>query len=490
MEEPQEELGFDDDNAYTGDGNASAYGQYDGDDGGYAPQPSVPQPSSFAAHAAALNQPSMQSQAAAVQNTTVQSMPTDAAYQPMQMQQPMQTVQTMQAPSVSSAEPPSSNGAAVTTSTGNAPAKRKKYDRGTGSKLKSGGMVSENSARIWRRVIIGLLAVLVMLSGKNALIPPKSMSEAQIQQIAMQATGNTGFPMAEGAAIAQAFAQAYVPISGDSGASAVLSNFYTGQRFDPSGSNAVSGITPVSSGGSITQQIKSGPFVFSETPVDSKTANYVVGMLIYQTLDGDALLAEGSQNVNYKWLYLNIGVVYDPDAKTFAIDRNSPTIVAEPDMKASSDLESAKEPGDGAEDDEVTKDANDTVVNFMKAWGKSDTSALNTLVSKDHTVNAMNGLDGIYTLGDNANIQFKAYGKPAGDSYYRGLVTVQWVDRITSDQINATKQAAGKSAEANAQQEDTVTYSSTYLLKIAKTDDGKYLIQDIHPYYYFPNDTN
>lgn len=503
-EEPQEELQFDDgtdmgaydDSAYMDDGDANAYNQQTSDNGGmYAPQPSDSQPSSFAARAAMLNQQSMQSQAA-VPNMNIPNPNTagQSYYQPPQVPQSTQMPQVSQMPTMQASSAPLSEDSANDMLTeppsgGNdAPKKRRKYNRNNKSELKSGGAVGENSARIWRYVIVGLLVVFVVLSGKNALIPPKSMSAAQVQQIALQATGNTGFPMAEGAGIAQAFAQAYVPISGDSGATAVLSNFYTGQKFDPSGSNAISGITPTSNG-SITQQIKSGPFVFSELPVDSKSANFVVGMLVYQTLDGDVLLTgEGGQKVNYKWLYLNIGVVYDPVKKTFAIDKNSPTVVSKPDMKASSDLENAKAPGSGKTDDDVTQHAKDSVINFMKAWGQSDKSALTTLVTKNHTANTMNGLGGTYTLSDDSSgLQFEAYGKPAGDSYYRGLVTVKWVDKITSDQIKATKEAVGKGSEVNANQENTVTYTSKYLLKIAKSDDGKYLIQDILPYYYFPD---
>lgn len=443
QDEMQAQLEFDDgtdvgaydDNAYI-DSN-EAYNQ--------------PPMSSFAAQAAAM----MQQQSNAIQQ---QSMPATPAVQQYQEQEPDDT-----------------------------PKKRNKYNRNNKSALKSDGAVSEKSARIWRMIITGLLVVFVILGAKNALIPPKSMSSADVQQIAMQASGNTGFPLSQGAAIAQAFAQAYIPLSGDSASNAVLANFYAGQKFDPSGNSTVSTIMPLSTDSNMSQQIKAGPFVFSQKAIDDKTANFVIGMLIYQTSNGIPIVVKGTSNIDYKWLYLNIGVVYDKDKNTFAIDKNSPSVVAEPSMTSSKDLNDAEEPGDGQTDDEVTKEAKDTVINFMKAWGQSDQSALSTLVSKNKTANTMNGLNGVYTLNDDSSgLQFVAYGKPDGDPYYRGLVTVQWVDKIPADQMSSSMQNANKDTSNTNIGDSSVTYTSKYVLKLEKTNDGKYLVQDINPYYYVP----
>lgn len=446
QDEMQAQLEFDDgtdvgaydDNAYIDSNEASEYNQ----------QPPM---SSFAAQAAAM----MQQQSNAIQQQAVSATPA------VQVQEPDDVDDT--------------------------PKKRNKYNRNNKSALKSSGAVSENSARTWRMVITGLLVVFVILGAKNALIPPKSMSSTEVQQIAMQTSGNTGFPLSQGAAIAQAFAQAYIPLSGDSASNAVLANFYAGQKFDPSGSSTVSVSTPSSTGSNMAQQIKAGPFVFSQHAIDDKTANFVIGMLIYQTTNGIPIVVSGTSNIDYKWLYLNIGVVYDKDKNTFAIDKNSPTVVAEPSMTASNDLKEPKEPGDGQTDDEVTKAAKDTVINFMKAWGQSDQSSLSTLVSKDKTSNTMNGLNGVYTLSDDSSgLQFEAYGKPAGDPYYRGLVTVQWVDKISADQMSSSMHNANQDTSNANIGDSSVTYTSKYILKLEKTSDGKYLVQDINPYYYVP----
>lgn len=355
--------------------------------------------------------------------------------------------------------------------------KRQKYDRNNKSELKSGGALSESQARIWRYVFISVMVIFCLLGAKNALIPPKTLSQGEVQQIAMTTVGQTGFPMESGSSIAEAFIEAYIPVSGDSAATAMLANFYNGTKFDSTNQNSVSANIPASNG-NITQSIKAGPFIYKETSFDKNTANFVVGALVYRNLEGQPVLANASDNIEYKWIYFNVGVYYNDKEDTFSIDQNSPTMVSEPTMAASSDLNKPKAPGSGETDDQVTNDAKDTVVNFMKAWGNSDQSALATLVSKNKTNATMNGLNGEYTLSsDSSGLQFEVYGPASGDKYYRGLVTVKWVDNVTAGDA------------ANNKDGLSLTYTSKYILKLEKTSDGKYLVQDINPYYYVPDAT-
>lgn len=362
------------------------------------------------------------------------------------------------------------------------PKKRQKYNRNNKSVLKSDGTLSESSAKMWRYGFLAIMILIFLVGLKNAIIPPKTLSEADVQNVVMQTTGETGFPLEQGATIAQAFAEAYIPISGDSAAQSMLANFYAGQKFDSSNSNTIQGELAPTSSESLEQKIKSGPFIYKQQALDAKTANYVVGMLVYKTSNGQPVTDDKSKNVIYKWLYLNIGVYYDSKTSKFYIDKTSPTIVSEPVMGASADLPSIKEPGNGKTDETVTTDAKDAVIQFMKAWGAGDSSSLSTLVSKDHTANATDGLNGNYTLSDDSSsIQFEAYGDP-GDGYYRGLVTVKWVDAI-----NGSSQMTDSGGnQSNAPVSGSVTYTSRYIIKLKKEASGKYSIQDINPYYYVP----
>jgi hypothetical protein len=110
----------------------------------------------------------------------------------------------------------------------------------------------------------------------------------------------------------------------------------------------------------------------------------------------------------------------------------------------------------------------------MKAWAASDTSALSTLTPSDKTNNTMNGLNGEYAIDDSADgLKFNVYGLSAGDNLYRALVQVKWKDTVKSNGDNDT----------------SVSYPSQYILKLEKSSDGKYLIQDINPYYYVEDTT-
>lgn len=467
--EPEPEMDFDDgipdgaydDNAYSDDYTSQQVNQYE-------QQPSAPQPPQYqqapVTPQQTVAQPSVGNMASMFDNVT-----------PQQAQAFMGGNAGMANNQYANASMNANNNVPDNNSSGKAGKnkKRNKYNRNNKSELKNDAAVSESQARVWRWLITGFLVVLVLLGLKNAFIPPKTLSQAEVQSIAMQTAGLTGFPMESGASIAEAFIEAYLPVSGDSAAMATLTSFYNGTKFDSTNQSVTSNVPQ--SNGSVTQGIKAGPFIYKETPIDKNTANFVIGALVYRNVDNKPVLANKSENIEYKWIYFNVGVYYNDKKNTFSIDKNSPTMVAEPTMSATNDLANPKAPGSGETDDTVTNEAKDTVVNFMKAWGASDQSALSTLVSKDKTTSVMEGLNGNYTLStDSSGLQFEAYG-PSGDKYYRGLVTVRWVDQVT--QADTANNKAGQ----------TVTYTSKYVLKLEKTADGKYLVQDINPYYYVPD---
>ena len=109
---------------------------------------------------------------------------------------------------------------------------RKRYDRKKQSKIKKDETLTRAQARAWRYSIITFLVIFCLLGVKNAFIPPKSLTPAEVSSIAMQTMGETGFPMESGAAIAKTFAAAYIPINNDNAARAILANFYNGDKFD------------------------------------------------------------------------------------------------------------------------------------------------------------------------------------------------------------------------------------------------------------------
>jgi hypothetical protein len=347
--------------------------------------------------------------------------------------------------------------------------KRKRYDRKKTSSIKNGGAVlSQNHARLWR---YGFLVIFVIILGfvvKAAFIPPKTLSISDVDNQIVSATGQTKFPMAQGSSIAEAFVSAYIPVNGSSVDQSILQNFYGGQKFTTvTNATGIDGGTPTTTG-TVSQVIQSGPYVYSEEAMSDTTANFVIGALIYRIADGQPVKTSDGSSIDYKWIYLNVGVYWDESKNTFAIDRNSPTLTSAPSMKASASLSDSKLPGNGETDNDVKGASKEAITNFMKAWAASDTSALSTLTPSDKTNNTMNGLNGKYSIDtDSDGLKFDVYGLSAGDNLYRALVKVKWKDTVKT-----------------GDNDTSVSYPSQYILKLEKSSDGKYLIQDINPYYY------
>lgn len=360
-------------------------------------------------------------------------------------------------------------------------------DRHKGSKIKPASKsLSRSQARVYRWVVLLTLVAMAGFGAKNAIIPPDTLSADDVHNIAVITMGKSGFPMEAGAAIAKTFATAYVTLNNDNAGRAILTKYYKGLPFDATKSHTVGDLNSlISSDSDFSQKLRTEPYIVREQSTSKNLANYTVGMLVYKTIDGYSITdPQDESNIGYKWLFLNIGVYYNDKKQTFAIDKTSPTLVSEPETFASNTLPDAAKPGNKHLDEAVTKDARDTVVNFMKAWGKSDVSALSTLTSKNCTVGAKRGLGGNYTLDDEATgsqFQFEAYGKTGDSPYYYGLVTVKWRDAVDGKIPVPDKDGTGhKKITGN------VMYTSKYVLLLEKTGSGKYLVQSIMPYYYQP----
>lgn len=360
-------------------------------------------------------------------------------------------------------------------------------DRHKGSKIKPASKsLSRSQARAYRWVVLLTLVAMAGFGAKNAIIPPDTLSADDVHNIAVITMGKSGFPMEAGAAIAKTFATAYVTLNNDNAGRAILTKYYKGLPFDATKSHTVGDLNSlISSDSDFSQKLRTEPYIVREQSTSKNLANYTVGMLVYKTIDGYSITdPQDESNIGYKWLFLNIGVYYNDKKQTFAIDKTSPTLVSEPETFASNTLPDAAKPGNKHLDEAVTKDARDTVVNFMKAWGKSDVSALSTLTSKNCTVGAKRGLGGNYTLDDEATgsqFQFEAYGKTGDSPYYYGLVTVKWRDAVDGKIPVPDKDGTGhKKITGN------VMYTSKYVLLLEKTGSGKYLVQSIMPYYYQP----
>lgn len=346
-------------------------------------------------------------------------------------------------------------------------------------KGKNGNLASKVSTT--RNIVLVVAVLVLVLAVYNVLVPKHEWSQSEIAQISKVSHGETGFPMREGAGIAQQFMQAYLQ-DGDGSSKEILNVFYNGVTFsdaqkDGAATSDVGGSSNLRSPANVTQIIKAGPYLYSEQAVsqDGSTASYRYGTLVYRMdkLANAPIMGKDGKTPDYRWLFYQVDVYYDKTNNTFSISQNSPIRVPEPTSKESTSIPGYQLPGNGQEltDSEFDqKQMQNLISTFFKAWAASDKASLVNITDDGSLPSVYQGLNGQVVIDGNGDPSFKLYGPPSTDPYYRALVTVNW------------KEPVGDKG-------DGYTQTSTYVLKLKKSGD-KFTVMDIQPYKYIPQKQN
>ena len=73
------------------------------------------------------------------------------------------------------------------------------------------------------------LGILLVGAGlKNAILPPETLSEEEVQSISLETVGTTNFPEERARVVAENFIQTYLAVGNRDISSDALSYFYTG----------------------------------------------------------------------------------------------------------------------------------------------------------------------------------------------------------------------------------------------------------------------
>ena len=334
------------------------------------------------------------------------------------------------------------------------------------------GVDAAKNASVIRGIVLLVIFSILGLAIFNVVVPKQTLTTSDVESIAKSVDGDTGFPLQEGASLAQQFMEAYYTVGTDDSASEMLSAFYGGTSYASANSGSTadttggdsSSNTSISNG--YSQVVKYGPYVYYEQGTSSSTATYKVGALTYRK-DGDGNVVKTSEgNVQYRWTFYEIDLYYSSKTEKFTVAKDSPTMVAAPSVADADSIPDAQLPGDKNENKSLeTSDTEDVITGFFTAWAASDTSALSLVTTSGSTKATQRGLDGIVKMDGDPTIAI--YGPPSTDSYYRALVTVDWKDAISSS--------------------DSFTQTSTYILKLQKKS-GKFYVIDVNPYLYLASD--
>jgi hypothetical protein len=330
---------------------------------------------------------------------------------------------------------------------------------------------AHDAAKKAKRYRIGTIVAIIMVllfAVYQVFIPKPTLSESDVQSIAHQAVDNTGFPLQEGAGIAQQFMQVYLQIDGSTSANQMMNVFYNGMTYEgaASASDSATEYPNLTMPQDVKQKIQYGPYIYESTPLDAggSTATYKAGALIYY-LDSDGKpITDSNGAIKYQWVFYQVDLKYDAKTQRFTVFKDSPTRVSQPRMEQNSDNGDPLLPGNEEENEELeTTRMADLIKQFLTAWASSDQTALSPLLSSKATPNTTEGLNGSVTL--NGNPSYKIYNPLSSDPYYRALVTAEWTSQVTDQSI--------------------IKQQSTYVLKIEK--DGSHLsIVDIIPYPWYP----
>lgn len=319
-------------------------------------------------------------------------------------------------------------------------------------------------------VIIGIVIVII-IGLYQCLMPKHEWTADEISNVSRQANGDTGFPMQQGAGIAQQFIEAYLQSTDDS-SKKILSVFYNGVDFSKANdSEGADGATNMQTPSNVRQVIKAGPYLYEElaTGPNGDAASYKFGALVYRVdiQSNKPIVGKDGKTPDFKWLFYQVDVHYDKNTNKFVISKNSPTRVPEPKTQSSSSIPQYALPGDGQEVEGLDEQSmQNLITTFFKAWAKSDDASMVNITDGSSLPSVHEGLDDQVVIDGNGDPSFKIYGPPSTDPYYRALVTVNWRENIGN-------------------QGDGYVQTSMYVLKLKK-QGNKFIVVDVQPYKYIP----
>ena len=349
--------------------------------------------------------------------------------------------------------------------------RRSRKSKLNGSKAQDRKNKNAQTAKTVRMAVIIGIVIVIIIGLYQCLMPKHEWTADEISIVSRQANGDTGFPMQQGAGVAQQFIEAYLQ-STDESSKKILSVFYNGIDFSKANdSEGADGATNMQTPSNVRQVIKAGPYLYEElaTGPNGDAASYKFGALVYRidTQSNNAIVGKDGKTPDFKWLFYQVDVHYDKETNKFVISKNSPTRVPEPKMQSSSSIPQYSLPGNGQEVEGLDeKSMQDLITTFFKAWAKSDDASMVNITDGSSLPSVHEGLDDQVVIDGNGDPSFKIYGPPSTDPYYRALVTVNWRENIGN-------------------QGDGYVQTSMYVLKLKK-QGSKFIVVDVQPYKYIP----
>lgn len=329
----------------------------------------------------------------------------------------------------------------------------------------------EGQRKLYRTIFLVAIVAIVGFGAYQTFWPQKSLSVAQVEDIAALQTGQTGFPTTRGEGFALSFMDSLLNVEpGDADEAkrtAALSYFYGASGDSKSFDSALTAV------GDIKQQVVYGPVVLDSTALTDSAASYEIGVLM-STTDGKAAAQQGTAQAeatadSLRWVAFNVNVYHDAKKDSFAIAPNSPSLIPAPAVEAPSSVPEGEPLGEVVDD--YPESVKATVVGFLSGYRESSKSNYDKIlqyIGADADESLRNGLDSRY--------QFATPDDPAS--------SIEMDVYQTGDTLNELKVLLTVDWQINAGSESSVTFPSHYVLTLTSAGGGNYTVTKFAPYYW------
>lgn len=331
------------------------------------------------------------------------------------------------------------------------------------------------------------LGILLVGAGlKNAILPPETLSEEEVQSISLETVGTTNFPEERARVVAENFIQTYLAVGNRDISSDALSYFYTGVvdgDFEYAKVESPKGES-MSVNGTFNQKVVIKPASYEFVSISDNSGYFTVGALVKPDVTLDVPEGEEKPSLDgadAKWVFFTVNVYYDEEKDMLYVTKDSPTLIPDMEVGASGESPEMGTIGNGVEvEDSVKAEIEPVIYGYVSGYANSSSARhrdLQQYLSPNAEKAAKNGLNGDYELAgspENA-INYTTYGSINNPNELKVQVQVSWLDKISI--VGSTEESG------------SARYSSNYIATLVKSADGGWLVQNFDSMKFVPDES-
>ena len=311
-----------------------------------------------------------------------------------------------------------------------------------------------------------VIGVLLILGIKTTFFPERNYTKEQVEDIALNAVGDTGFPIDNGRSFATEFLKFYLSVDSSDPQSFAANNKRLAAFYGLDKSTTMIGTVNSKYGDNVKQQILTGPFTVQEFSVSPNLARYDLNVLV---TDKDGNSNDEKGNNTAEWLTFSINVYYNDENKTFHIHSGSPTLIPNYNIGKNDSLPPEDVVGNGTKiKDEMVKEFDPTIIGFIKAYGESslkDHSMIVQYIPRNPSTELISGFAGKFNIKNNNDVVYGIY-ETNDPNEWKVSMTVNWRDTSSTNSDNE------------------ISHKGKYIMTINRNSEGLFTVSKFVPYTY------